>query len=86
MSEAPINRVLTNITHLPLAEFQDMQIYRLKPNNPRQAGSRGWRSWETYHNGMIVRDYIALGGDRAGPRRRHLRWDLVHGSVELRDV
>lgn len=77
---------VTDITHRPMSELQHMRVRRLKPNNPRRVDTHGWRSWESYRDGMTVEGYMELGNDSGGHRRRHLTWDLRHGHVELRDA
>jgi hypothetical protein len=76
---------ITHIKGRPMAEIENLRIVRLTPNNPRRAGTHGAGSWESYTDDMRVKDYIALGGDRGGRRRRHLTWDVEHGFVELHD-
>lgn len=77
---------VTDITHRPMSELRHMRLYRLKPNNSRRVDTHGWRSWESYQDGMTAEEYMELGNDGGGQRRRRLTWDLRHGRVELRDA
>lgn len=54
------------------------RIKKLKQENPRRAGTAGWKSWEILKPGMDVAGFLEEGG-----RIVDLNWDLKKGNLEL---
>ena len=55
----------------------DFRIIVAQPFNPRRPGSRGYKNWARYRDGLTVREYAQDGG------LDHLRWDVEHRFVRL---
>jgi predicted transcriptional regulator len=55
-------------------------LHKLVEGNPRREGTQGHASWEALQNGMTYIEAID-----AGARNRDLRWDILHGRIEIRD-
>lgn len=73
----------------PKSESKSAQKYSLKEGytlhkvekmNPRREGTHGHASWEALRSGMTYLEAID-----AGARNRDLRWDILHGRIEIRD-
>ncbi len=61
------------------SEFTGQRIIRLKKENPRREGSKGYQSWEVIEKGMTYEQYIEAGG-----RRVDLAWDIAHGNIRMK--
>lgn len=55
-------------------------LHKLLDHNPRREGTHGHESWNAFNSGMTYLEAID-----AGARNRDLRWDILHGRIEIRD-
>jgi hypothetical protein len=64
-----------------VSELSGKKLHSLKAENPRRAGTNGWRSMEIIiaNPGISTEDFQAQGG-----RLVDLKWDIDKGNVEVR--
>jgi hypothetical protein len=55
------------------------KIKILVEKNPRLKGTRAWKMFSLYRNGMTPEQFLAAGGGRGD-----LRWDLCRGHIEIK--
>lgn len=75
------------------SKYEGLRLRKMVDQNPRQAGTQGYNSWELYKDGMTYREYMATkdynqvetnaGSMFRGPGRNHFDWDLMHGYISL---
>lgn len=61
-----------------MSKFAGCTFKKLVKENPRNAGSVGYKMWDKLRTGMTYEQYIANGGGRS-----HLAWDIAHGNVKV---
>jgi hypothetical protein len=48
-------------------------------NNPKREGTRCFKEWSKYKDGITVGEYLALGGARAS-----INWDVAKGYIKVK--
>jgi hypothetical protein len=80
-SPAAVRKEAKTKTTKATGKFAGKAIHLLVKDNPRKAGTHGWRSFEIVRKqpGISYEAYIAAGG-----RNNDLRWDVEHKFAEVK--
>jgi len=62
----------------PVLHTREQVITLLSKENPKREGTKAFKKWELYKNGMTVGEYLDKGG-----KRSTLRWDVLHGLISI---
>lgn len=63
------------------SSFSGKKLFKLVKENPRRAGTNGYKSWEKLTSGMTWDAAV-----KAGARAVDLRWDITHKNLEARNA
>jgi hypothetical protein len=67
-------------------EGDDRKITVATDSNPKAKGSKSFKRFGLYKNGMTVGEYVAAASKLGGGRRKAIRditWDTAHGFIKL---